>query len=171
MRHCKVLRFGWRTAGNMRPSRIWRCRCSKIREFIRSLPGGFTTLDSTIKQHLRRWFVSQGGIKVVNRCGAVEQPCLSATASTSDPKRTFPGSTPRKPALPVRDTSRSTIPRLTPSLQHGRVWIRSPGGAEQSRQQSGASLRRGSTDNLNTAMFAPTADIGADTTEHLGFNL
>ena len=38
----------------------------RIHKFIRSLPGGFTTLDSTIKHHLRRWFVSQGGVRAVN---------------------------------------------------------------------------------------------------------
>ena len=41
----------------------------RIHSFIRSLPGGFDTLDSTIKQHLRRWFVSQGGIQVAARQG------------------------------------------------------------------------------------------------------
>ena len=41
----------------------------RIHTFIRSLPGGFTTLDSTIKNHLRRWFVSQGGVQVAARRG------------------------------------------------------------------------------------------------------
>ena len=41
----------------------------RIHTFIRSLPGGFATLDSTIKHHLRRWFVSQGGVAVVARQG------------------------------------------------------------------------------------------------------
>ena len=36
-----------------------------IQGAINSLAGGFATLDSTIQQHLRRWFVSQGGVKVV----------------------------------------------------------------------------------------------------------
>ena len=38
-----------------------------IRSKIKTLAGGFATLDYTIKQHLRRWFVSQGGVKVVAR--------------------------------------------------------------------------------------------------------
>ena len=41
----------------------------RIHTYIRSLPGGFTTLDSTIKNHLRRWFVSQGGVQVAARRG------------------------------------------------------------------------------------------------------
>ena len=36
----------------------------RIRALIQSLPGGFTTLDSMIARHLRRWFVSQGGVRV-----------------------------------------------------------------------------------------------------------
>ena len=55
----------------------------RIRELIRSLPGGFTTLDSTIKLHLRRWFVSQGGVKVVNRSGGSVIRGNPATASNS----------------------------------------------------------------------------------------
>ena len=38
-----------------------------IRGKIETLAGGFATLDSTIKTHLRRWFESQGGVKVVAR--------------------------------------------------------------------------------------------------------
>ena len=35
----------------------------KIRGKIKTLAGGFAMLDNTIKGHLRRWFVSQGGVK------------------------------------------------------------------------------------------------------------
>ena len=43
----------------------------RIHTFIRSLPGGFATLDSTIKHHLRRWFVAQGGVNVAPQRRAV----------------------------------------------------------------------------------------------------
>jgi hypothetical protein len=52
---------------------------------IRSLPGGFTTLDSTIKLHLRRWFVSQGGVKVVARAGHRNGASRSRSAEQSRP--------------------------------------------------------------------------------------
>merc|ERR1712072_107678 len=38
-----------------------------IRALVNSYPGGFPALNATVKQHLRRWFVSQGGCKVANR--------------------------------------------------------------------------------------------------------
>ena len=38
-----------------------------IRGKIETLAGGFATLDNLIKTHLRQWFVSQGGVKVVAR--------------------------------------------------------------------------------------------------------
>ena len=40
-----------------------------IRALIQQYSGGFGTLDDTVKQYLRRWFVSQGGVKVVARAG------------------------------------------------------------------------------------------------------
>ena len=36
---------------------------------------------------------------------------------------------------------------------------------------AGASLRGGSMDNRNTAVFAPTADAGADATDYFGFDV
>ena len=38
-----------------------------IRTLIQKYSGGFGTLNDTVKQYLRRWFVSQGGVKVVAR--------------------------------------------------------------------------------------------------------
>ena len=40
-----------------------------IRVLIQKYSGGFGTLNDTVKQYLRRWFVSQGGVKVVARKG------------------------------------------------------------------------------------------------------
>ena len=36
-----------------------------IRSLIQSYAGGFGTLDDTVRQYLRRWFVSQGGVQVL----------------------------------------------------------------------------------------------------------
>ena len=38
-----------------------------IRTLIQKYSGGFGTLNDTVQQYLRRWFVSQGGVKVVAR--------------------------------------------------------------------------------------------------------
>ena len=57
----------------------------RIHTFICSLPGGFATLDSTIKHHLRRWFVSQGGVKVVARAGHRNGASRSRSAEQSRP--------------------------------------------------------------------------------------
>lgn len=38
-----------------------------IRVLIQKYSGGFDTLNDTVKQYLRRWFVSQGGVKVAAR--------------------------------------------------------------------------------------------------------
>ena len=54
-----------------------------IQELIKAHSGGFGTLNATVKQYLRRWFVSQGGVKVVNRRGAAVTGSNSATVSTS----------------------------------------------------------------------------------------
>ena len=40
-----------------------------IRVLIQNYSGGFGTLNDTVKQYLRKWFVSQGGVKVVARAG------------------------------------------------------------------------------------------------------
>ena len=55
----------------------------RIHTFILSLPGGFATLDSTIKHHLRRWFVSQGGVQVAAR--PVRRANSALPAQRSDP--------------------------------------------------------------------------------------
>ena len=41
-----------------------------IRVLIQKYSGGFGTLNDTVKQYLRRWFVSQGGVRVVARTGS-----------------------------------------------------------------------------------------------------
>ena len=38
-----------------------------MQALIRKTAGGNATIDGTVKQFLRRWFVSQGGINVVSR--------------------------------------------------------------------------------------------------------
>ena len=38
-----------------------------IRALVQGYAGGFGTLDDTVKRYLRRWFVSQGGVRVVVR--------------------------------------------------------------------------------------------------------
>ena len=38
-----------------------------IRALIQQYSGGFGTIDDTVRQYLRKWFVSQGGVKVVAR--------------------------------------------------------------------------------------------------------
>ena len=40
-----------------------------IRALIQNYSGGFGTLNDTVKQYLRRWFVSQGGVRVAARVG------------------------------------------------------------------------------------------------------
>ena len=44
-----------------------------IRALIQQYSGGFGTLDDTVRQYLRRWFVSQGGVKVVARRSAISK--------------------------------------------------------------------------------------------------
>ena len=43
-----------------------------IRVLIQKYSGGFGTLNDTVKQYLRRWFVSQGGVKVVAHSGNIK---------------------------------------------------------------------------------------------------
>ena len=40
-----------------------------IRALVQGYAGGFGTLDDTVKRYLRRWFVSQGGVRVAARHG------------------------------------------------------------------------------------------------------
>ena len=37
-----------------------------IRAIVESYSGGYETLDGMVKKHLRRWFQSQGGVKVAD---------------------------------------------------------------------------------------------------------
>merc|ERR1712072_976741 len=61
-----------------------------IRALVNSYPGGFPALNATVKQHLRRWFVSQGGTKVASRFSAA-----SDTQNSLAVRNQSPG-TPRK---------------------------------------------------------------------------
>ena len=53
-----------------------------IRTLIRKYSGGFGTLNDTVKQYLRRWFVSQGGVKVVAR-GRAGRPSQSSSGNST----------------------------------------------------------------------------------------
>lgn len=52
-----------------------------IRALIEKYSGGFGTLNDTVKQFLRRWFVSQGGVKVAARQGRREPNIQVRTAA------------------------------------------------------------------------------------------
>ena len=53
-----------------------------IRTLIQKYSGGFGTLNDTVKQYLRKWFVSQGGVKVVARGRANPSSRSSGIRST-----------------------------------------------------------------------------------------
>ena len=59
-----------------------------IRILIQKYRGGFGTLNDTVKQYLRKWFVSQGGVKVVARHGKRGGGAASWVASSSGRERT-----------------------------------------------------------------------------------
>ena len=69
-----------------------------IRILIQQYSGGFGTLNDTVKQYLRKWFVSQGGVKVVARARAnpsSRPPGISSTQSgtrSSSVERVLPQS-------------------------------------------------------------------------------
>ena len=44
---------------------------AKITDLVLSSPGGWATLNATVRNHLSRWFCSQGGISVVDPMVAV----------------------------------------------------------------------------------------------------
>ena len=54
-----------------------------IRAAITSFSGGFDTLDEVVKQRLRQWFESQGGIKVASTSSGVAPSNSKASNSTS----------------------------------------------------------------------------------------
>ena len=56
-----------------------------IRALIQQYSGGFGTLDDTVRQYLRRWFVSQGGVKVVARAGHRNGASRSRSTEQSRP--------------------------------------------------------------------------------------
>ena len=72
--HIRV-RFG------SRPVRSVQADLDAIRELIQKYSGGFGTLNDTVRQYLRRWFVSQGGVKVVARVRANQS--LRSSSSNS----------------------------------------------------------------------------------------
>ena len=53
-----------------------------IRALILSYPGGFASLDSTIKTHLRRWFEARGGVKVAPLRSGIN-PSMNGTVCLS----------------------------------------------------------------------------------------
>ena len=55
-----------------------------IRALILTYSGGFGTLDDTVKQYLRQWFVSQGGVKVVAQQGRKTNKVAPAIMSTGN---------------------------------------------------------------------------------------
>jgi hypothetical protein len=59
-----------------------------IRVLIQKYSGGFGTLNDTVKQYLRRWFESQGGIKVVARAGHRNSASRSRSTEQSRPSGT-----------------------------------------------------------------------------------
>ena len=59
-----------------------------IRILIQKYRGGFGTLNDTVKQYLRKWFVSQGGVKVVARLGKRGGGAASWVSSSSGQERT-----------------------------------------------------------------------------------
>jgi len=74
-----------------------------IQALIQRLPGGFHKLDATVKQYLRRWFVSQGGVKVVSRALAGGLRRMSMRGSSSAEGRS--GSPQRAPRAWPRNSS------------------------------------------------------------------
>ena len=54
-----------------------------IRTLIQQYSGGFGTLNATVKQYLRKWFVSQGGVKVVARVRSSVSNSTSQSSGTN----------------------------------------------------------------------------------------
>jgi hypothetical protein len=50
---------------------------------VKSTPGGFDTLNGVVKQRLRQWFESQGGIKVAARGSTYDDSSFKARASSA----------------------------------------------------------------------------------------
>jgi C-terminal processing protease CtpA/Prc len=58
-----------------------------IRSLIQQYSGGFGTLNDTVRQYLRLWFVSQGGVKVVARARANPSSRSAGISSTQSGAR------------------------------------------------------------------------------------
>ena len=54
-----------------------------IRALVLALPGGFQTLNATVKQHMRQWFVGLGGVKVAHTCGGQHRSAVSSRLMSS----------------------------------------------------------------------------------------
>ena len=66
-----------------------------IRSLIQGYAGGFGTLNDTVKRYLRRWFVSQGGVKTVARRaqnkGRPRPPLLGWAVGPAPAEHPLPG--------------------------------------------------------------------------------
>jgi hypothetical protein len=74
-----------------------------IRSLIQQYSGGFGTLNDTVRQYLRLWFVSQGGVKVVARARANPSSRSAGISSTRSGARSSSEeriSSPRASRLP-----------------------------------------------------------------------
>ena len=58
-----------------------------IQALIQKTAGGNATIDGTVRQYLRRWFVSQGGVKVVARAGRAAAKNNTRTQSRGEVER------------------------------------------------------------------------------------
>jgi len=75
---------------------------AKITNLVLSSPGGWATLNATVRNHLSRWFYSQGGIRIINA-----DSMLAVPKSTSHPSP-LPG----KRASPRFGRVAKTVPEL-----------------------------------------------------------
>ena len=86
---------------------------AKITDLVLSSPGGWATLNATVRNHLSRWFCSQGGISVVDpmRVSTVAVPRPTLQPSPSPVKRGSPrfGRVARKVTATVALSSESAL--------------------------------------------------------------
>jgi len=65
-----------------------------IRALIKGFPGGFDTLNGVVKQRLRQWFESQGGIRRISATQVQALPAGSRATATYPIQRTLPAPSP-----------------------------------------------------------------------------
>ena len=99
---------------------------ASIRSKVNSTPGGFPTLNETVKSHLAHWFEGQGGMKVAH---ALIEPSVGHRRGRSLPALRIPSSS----SLP--DTSQSLTPR-SDHERSGPIIFPSPGELPSGRQSS-----------------------------------